>query len=108
MKRLHVFLLFLGLSSLAIAETMDKEEFIDTIAKFQACVDAGHMAEKSVVEKALGMRVVDYANAHFTKAELDEIGVIAKMRSKTAIVVGGLGCETAFKKLMSLPVKPKN
>lgn len=107
MKRLQVFLFFLGLSSLAIAETMDKEEFIDTNAKLKACIDAGY-ADKDDVNRAIGTRVDDYAKAHYSKADLEEMRVVVEMRKKTTIVAKGWGCEAAFKKLMSLPVPPKS
>ena len=43
MKNLSFFLLTISLTTSAIAETMNKEEFIDTVAKLQACIDAKYV-----------------------------------------------------------------
>lgn len=105
MKHLWVFVFALALNSLAIAETMDKEEFIDTIAKLQACINAEHIG--SEVKDLVRPRTKYFFQNHFNASEKEEVEVVIKIRAKDSITTMGYGCEAAFKKIMALPLPPK-
>lgn len=105
MRRLVLVVIVVGLVTSAVAETMDKEEFIDTYAKLAACVEAKHIEDKDARD-ALAPRVQYYALTHFSKPEIDGFPVVLKLRAKKTITMMGWGCEAAFKKLMALPLPP--
>lgn len=105
MKFLVFAMLAVGLTTSTIAGGMAKEEFIDTYSKMASCVEAEYVLDKDA-EKVLKERVQYYAKTNFTKAEIDQLPIIFRIRAKDAVVTAK-SCEAAFKELAALPLPPQ-
>lgn len=83
--------------------TPSKEDLLDTFAKVEACSDAGYLKNETI-EQVIVPRVQYYARLFFTEWDIDQIGASIPNRKKSAVTVFGWGCESAYNKLLALPL----
>jgi hypothetical protein len=103
-----VMAIALVLTTSVSAETMGKEEFIDTVAKVKACSEAKHLPDEEILDKSsLFPRLRHFAMPLFSEAEKKDFEVIMEIKKKKAITTMGWGCEAALQKLMALPLPPQ-
>lgn len=106
MKFLVFAMLAVVLTTSTTAGAMGKEEFIETMAKMGACVDAKYLDEDAI-RGALSPRLNYYITTQFTPQEREDTGAKVSVLAKKSITTMGWGCEAAFNKLMALPLPPK-
>lgn len=80
---------------------MTKDKLIDHLAKIQACVEQGKLAQEDA-QNVIYPHVNTYIKAHYQEQAEREINGRAKAQSKRVFVHMGWVCEASRKQLMSL------
>jgi hypothetical protein len=91
-------------SSCVVLPIYSVEEVLEYITKVQVCSDDGYISNS--VAESLRFRVQFYSQNYIEKNDKERLEIKSKVMLKRTSSLWGIGCESAYNKLMKLPKAP--